>query len=273
MRDNAVAALGPLRGNSSGGGADIRLAGLVDQFEARAGRCASCRELAGVLEDAARELGFAHVALLHHAALGPGRAGLLRIDNYPPAWVAELAARASRAGDPVHLASGRTNLGFSWDRLGALVPLTAAHREILALGRRHGLGGGFTVPANIPGEPPGSCSFAVRRGRDLPARHLLCAELIGARAFGVARRLQGTGMSAPPRLSRREAQCLRLVALGKTDWEIGTILGIGEATARHYVKRARAAYGVATRTQLAVHALRDGWVGFAEASPPDGGMG
>jgi LuxR family quorum-sensing system transcriptional regulator CciR len=255
------------------GGAIIPLAGLVDQFEARAGRCASCGELAGVLEDAARELGFAHVALLHHAALWSDDPSLMRIDNYPRGWVAELAVRARLAGDPVHLASGRTHLGFRWDRLEALVPLTSAHREILGLGRRHGLGCGFTVPANIPGEPAGSCSFAVRGGRDLPGRYLLSAELIGARAFGAARRLLGAGAFRPPRLSRREVQCVRLVALGKTDWEIGRILGIGEATARHYVKRARSAYGVATRTQLAVHALRDGWVGFAEASPPDGGMG
>lgn len=250
----------------------MRLACLVDQFDVNAGRCASPAQLGALLEDVARELGFAHVALLHHASLAPGGAGLLRIDNYPPGWAAELAVRAREAGDPVHLASGRTNLGFRWDRLGALVPLTRCHREILELGRRHGLGEGFTVPANVPGEPAGSCSFAVRRGRTLPERHLLCAELIGARAFGAARRLHGAGAARPPRLSRREVECLRLVALGKTDWEIAAILGIGEATARHYVRRARAAYGVATRTQLAVHALRDGWIGFAEASPPDGGM-
>jgi LuxR family quorum-sensing system transcriptional regulator CciR len=252
----------------------LGIAGLVDQFDALAGHCASQSDLARLVEDAARELGFVHFALLHHASLAPGRVRLIRIDNYPHDWVSELVREAARAEDPVHLASGRTNLGFPWEQLDRLVPLTARHRDILERGRRHDIGAGFTVPANVPGEPAGSCSFAVRRGRELPARHLLCAELIGAHAFGAARRLHDfPAGGGRPHLSRRERECLRLAAAGKSDWEIGRILGVAEATARQYVKRARAAYDVATRTQLVVHGLRDGWIGFGEAIPPNGGMG
>jgi LuxR family quorum-sensing system transcriptional regulator CciR len=252
--------------------------GLIDDFDAGVRRCASLAELGTLLAEATRALGFDHFALLHHAGLaraaaGAG-AGLIRMDSYPAGWVQELAAKGFAADDPVHLASGRTNLGFSWEQLGSLVPLTGRHREILERGRRHGIAAGFTVPANVPGEPPGSCSFAVRRGRALPKRHLLCAELIGAHAFGAARRLHGLpAASCRPRLSRREQECLRLVAAGKSDWEIGRILGIAEATARQYVKRARAAYDVATRTQLVVHGLRDAWIGFGDTIPPNGGMG
>ena len=79
--------------------------------------------------------------------------------------------------------------------------------------------------------------------------------------------------AARPHLSRREIQCLQLLARGKTDWEIARILGISVETARQYVKRARAAYAVASRTQLVVHGLRDEWVTFEEAIPPSGGMG
>jgi LuxR family quorum-sensing system transcriptional regulator CciR len=252
----------------------VRLARLIDEFEARARQCASDAELRSLIEDALRELGFAWFALLHHASLHSGSPRLIRIDNYPPGWAAEVATRGPASDDPVHLASGRTNIGFSWERLDGLIPLTRRHREILERSRRHGIGPGFTVPANVPGEPGGSCSFAVPRSRSLSTRHLACAELIGAHAFGAARRLHGYPASARRiRLSRREQECLRLVALGKTDWEIGCILGIAEATARQYVKSARAAYRVATRTQLVVHGLRDAWIGFEDAIPPDGGMG
>jgi DNA-binding CsgD family transcriptional regulator len=253
-------------------------AGVIDAFDAGARRCSTPAELGTLLAEATRALGFDHFALLHHAGLaradaGAG-AGLIRLDSYPAGWTAELVAGNLATDDPVHLASGRTNLGFSWEQLGSLVTMTGRHREILERSRRHGIGAGFTVPANIPGEPAGSCSFAVRCGRALPKRHLLCAELVGAHAFGVARRLHG--LPAPggrPRLSRREQECLRLVAAGKSDWEIGRILGIAEATARQYVKRARAAYDVATRTQLVVHGLRDAWIGFGDTIPPNGGMG
>jgi LuxR family quorum-sensing system transcriptional regulator CciR len=138
---------------------------------------------------------------------------------------------------------------------------------VLEQGRRFGLGNGFTVPANVPGEPSGSCSFAVRPGVALPARRLRCAELVGAHAFRAARRIVGLPARRRPHLSRREQQCLRLVALGKTDWEIAQVLGIGVETARHYVKRARAAYDVISRTQLVVHGLRDEWLTFEEALP------
>ena len=122
------------------------------------------------------------------------------------------------------------------------------------------------MPANVPGEPNGSCSFAVRKGRELPLRRLLCAEQVGAHAFRIARRLHDyPAAGRHPHLNRRELQCLHLVAAGKTDWEIAKILGISPETAHQYVKRARAAYDVVSRTQLVVHGLRDAWISFDDA--------
>jgi LuxR family quorum-sensing system transcriptional regulator CciR len=86
-----------------------------------------------------------------------------------------------------------------------------------------------------------------------------------------ARRLSGSfAPSERPHLSRREIECLQLVAIGKTDWEIAAILGISVQTARQYVKRARRAYDVVSRTQLVVLGLRDAWLGFEDAIPPIG---
>jgi LuxR family quorum-sensing system transcriptional regulator CciR len=111
----------------------------------------------------------------------------------------------------------------------------------------------------------------VRLGKALPERRLQCAELIGVHAFRTARRLHGLAAgSRVPRLSRRERQCLRLVAAGKTDWEIAAILGISVETARQYVKSARAAYDVVSRAQLVACGLRDALLSYDEAIPPDG---
>jgi LuxR family quorum-sensing system transcriptional regulator CciR len=71
-----------------------------------------------------------------------------------------------------------------------------------------------------------------------------------------------------PHLSRRQVQCVRLVAAGKTDWEIAVILGIGLETARQYVKRARSAYGAVSRAQVVVLGLRDDWLSFDDALDP-----
>lgn len=244
---------------------------LVDQFEARVTLCSDDRQLGQLLEDMGRELGFDYFALLHHASLASRKAGLIRIDTYPVGWERELASRGLIGADPVHHASLRTNTGFTWSELPSLVPIGRRGRELLERSRRFDIGDGFTVPVNVPGEPSGSCSFAVRVGRQLPLDRLLCAEQIGAHAFRAARRIHDYPASRPPpHLSRRERQCVRLLAAGKTDWEIATILGISVETAHQYVKRARAAYDVVSRAQLVACVLRDALVSFDEAIPPSG---
>ena len=130
---------------------------LADRFGALAGSCTSLEQLRAGLESACAQLGFDHFALLHHSSLEDPDRRLVRIDNYPAEWVAELLGRGLSADDPVHLASQRTNAGFAWGELGSLIALSPRHRAILSRSLRFGLGDGFTVPANVPGEPPGSC--------------------------------------------------------------------------------------------------------------------
>jgi LuxR family quorum-sensing system transcriptional regulator CciR len=58
--------------------------------------------------------------------------------------------------------------------------------------------------------------------------------------------------------------------MGKTDWEIARILGLSIETAHQYVKSARSAYDAVSRTQLVVYGLRDAWITFEDAIPPNG---
>ena len=241
----------------------------MDRFSHEAARCSSMEELRELIASAVGELGFGYFALLHHASLTRPDRQYVRIDNYPTEWVAELVATKLYTHDPVHLASRRTSAGFLWRDLGRFTNLGRQQKMILERSRHFGLGEGLTVPINVPGEPSGSCSFAMAAGFDLPEQQLLCAELIGLHAFEAARRLSPVLPTSPrPHLSRREVQCLRLLAAGKTDWEIGAILGISVETARQYVKRARRAYDVVTRTQLVVLGLRDEWLDFNDVLDP-----
>ena len=244
---------------------------LVDRFGEQFALCPDTKALGQLLEEASWELGFHFFALLHHASLSSSQSSYVRFDNYPADWVIELEARGFARHDPVHFASRRTSAGFTWCEIDAIARLDQRQRAVLNESRRFGLGGGFTIPANVPGEPSGSCSFAVRHGTELPRSRLMCAELVGVHAFRAARRLNGDfAPSGRPHLSKREIECLRWVASGKTDWEVAAILGISVETARQYVKRARRAYDVVSRTQLVVLGLRDAWLGFEDAIPPDG---
>jgi DNA-binding CsgD family transcriptional regulator len=57
-------------------------------------------------------------------------------------------------------------------------------------------------------------------------------------------------------MTPRELECMRWVALGKTDEEIGVILAISARTARFHVENAKKKLGVTTRVQAVAEALR-----------------
>ena len=149
-----------------------------------------------------------------------------------------------------------------------MIEVTARQRSILENAVRQGLVDGFTVPANIPGENAGSCSFATRKGRSPPARNLPLAQLIGAFAFQAARRLKligGLARQPSRRLTPRQRDCLLWAIRGKTDWEISRILGLSEDTVSQHLDMARERYGVSRRLPLAVRAIFDGQISFIEA--------
>jgi hypothetical protein len=169
----------------------MSLGATVQNFEQAARQCSSEGDLRCHIDAATHDLGFDHFALLRHGSLRTPKHDLCRLDSYPVAWSHELTKRGLVGADPVHHASMRSNIGFAWAELPQLVIIGRRGREILNLAPQFGIGDGFTVPANVPGEPSGSCSFAVRPGRDLPVHALLAAEQIGAHAFRAARRLAG----------------------------------------------------------------------------------
>lgn len=150
-----------------------------------------------------------------------------------------------------------------------LVDLARNHLRILSEAKRHGLRTGLSVPVGVMGEPHGCCSFATNTD-ELPSPwYRRAAALIGADAFREARRLHGFPARAKrlPRLSDRKLECLELVAIGKTDPEIALILGLKDCTVRSYMVQLREDFGVVSRAQLAVEALRFGLVDYNDAIP------
>jgi len=62
------------------------------------------------------------------------------------------------------------------------------------------------------------------------------------------------------RLSPREHDVVRLVADGRTNDEIGSALQIGSKTVETHLARLFERLGVASRTELAIRAVREGWL-------------
>lgn len=232
----------------------------VQEFIDHARHASGFEELRGLLGGISRGMGFDHFALMHHLdlRLWPERR-IVALSDYPESWKALYIERQFQGSDPIVLAAQRTAVGFRWDELARLVPLNGAHRKRLELGRRAGIADGFTVPANIPGETCGSCTFTMEPGHELPEANLPMAQLVGPFAFQAARELiiAETGADAfrkEQRLTTRQLECVLWLGRGKTAWETGQILGISADTVNEYLDEARHRYGVARRVELVVHA-------------------
>jgi len=63
-----------------------------------------------------------------------------------------------------------------------------------------------------------------------------------------------------PKLSPRERQCVQLLGQGKDDGAMAIILGLSEHTVHNIVRNAMHKYGVVSRVQAFVRALKDGQI-------------
>ena len=220
--------------------------------------------LAAALADVARDLGFRYFALTHHVDVRRSSAAI-RIHNYPDGWAEWFDEQSLGATDPVHRATNVTSVGFAWSQLPNMIALTDKDRRILELARREGIGEGFTVPAHVPGEAHGSCSFACASGDSFSEEHLSLLQLVGSFAFEAARRMHRSRFSdGPVQLTERQRECVMWAARGKSDWEIARVLGVSEATIGEHLRHAYERYGVGKRTLVTVHALFDGTIGFLD---------
>jgi len=239
---------------------------LIEQM----GTAQSADDLTESLRAICELLGFQYFALSHHLDIRCAGAKAIRLHNYPNKWADYYDANALGVSDPVHRASHTTRVGFRWSHIPEMIRLTRNDRLTLHLGSEQGIGDGFTVPANVPGEARGSCSFANEAGRPIPVDMLWLAELAGAFAFEAARRIWRVKMpdcKPMPALTDRQRECTLWVGRGKGDWEISRILDVSEETVSLHIKHGCRRYGVNKRTLLLIRTLRDGTLTFDDFDP------
>lgn len=239
---------------------------LAETFELIVCRANALDELFGALSECTQEMGFRYFSLSQHVDFRHCPEAGIRLHNYPSHWEAWFDERALGRFDPIHRASHVTSTGFSWSNVPTMIQLTVGDRAILRAARDAGIGDGFTVPAHVPGEYNGSCSFAVRDDERVPADAAMIAQLIGGMAFEAARRIAQPRRAPRPTalMTDRQRDCVLWAARGKTDWEISRILGVSHDTVIQHLKHARERYGVQKRAHLAVMALFDGSICFSD---------
>ena len=241
-------------------------------FIQKANRVADMASLRSLLEDAVKSLGFDYFALVDHVDLSKRSDDFVRLVEYPEAWKEISRKFAYYLDDPIHVASQKSATPFLWTDVPRLIMITERQEQILCSAQLAGLGDGLTVPINVPGEYSGSCSFGMRFGRAIPVQSLPIAQYLGCFAFQAARRVvQSSQRKRRPeieevrlRLSPRQLDCVILSGRGKSDRDVGQLLGISGHTVHQHVEDAKRRYNVATRQQLIVRVLYDSQITFSD---------
>jgi LuxR family quorum-sensing system transcriptional regulator CciR len=200
-----------------------------------------------------------------------GDSGHAWLANVPPGWM----MAATPSCDAVLTTAAQSYAPFLWSdipRLIALMPGQRAFLEAAAMA----LGAAVAVPihrargADATGsysDFAGCCSFMMKRDIPLPLGSLAAAHFVGALAFDAAENLRHArvlGSQRGPQLTPRQRDCVVLVAQGKSDWEIGLLLGISESTAHKHIEDAKRRFRVTTRIQLVVRSLFDARLSFSD---------
>lgn len=162
--------------------------------------------------------------------------------------------------EPFYFTGGRM---WSWRANAALEAVTAEGIEAF------GVAAAVVAPAYLPGGVIGAVVWA-STDPELDVAGLFdarAAELHALALRFVATYAEATGAGAteaPAHLTRREIQCLKWAAAGKTDAEIGKIVAISTPTVRFHIVNASRKLGVAGRSQAIHRAATQGYIGSAD---------
>lgn len=244
----------------------------AQSFIARCQRGEPIHELTAAFEATLCGMGFRLFACVSHTDPSTPTIGAVLVHNYPEPWVRTYIESRLHAVDAVLHYANRSLFPFSWEAEELRRQLTPQQREIFAAARSFGIEKGYTIPIHIPqplGIPSGSCSV-VPDTHPLDPASYHAVSLMAPYFYHAVARTAAHAVGASTVLSRRQRECLALVAQGKDDWTIGQLLQISEHTAHAYVESAKRRLGVATRAQAVAQALVTGQLSLADcrAVPP-----
>ena len=114
------------------------------------------------------------------------------------------------------------------------------------------------VSLDLPGKP--ETDLSVRFERDADRMALLAQRFIAGYAKVMRTR---QWLPADCSLTKREVECLRWAAIGKTDREISLILSRSHATVRFHIQNAGEKLDAVNRSQTIFKAAQLGYLGFA----------
>ena len=175
------------------------------------------------------------------AGTGGARVHRFYFNNWPKDWFELYQQRDFAGNDPIVLETRSRMTAFLWSEVANTRTFVDEGREVLAAVHAYGWSEVFAVPIHGPASYQGLVTFASLNPVSLTASERALMRIMAISVHDRAHAATGLGMitRAPAKLSPREKECMHWVAAGKTDAEIGIILGIAAATAHYHVERVK----------------------------------
>ena len=225
--------------------------------------CTTFTDLALLIEDFQETInafGFTSCASGAWSGIGKGRTNRFFFNSWPPDWL-EIYNRGNFfPDDPFVQESHRRMESYLWTELESTQALAPRGREIYDATRAFGWKEVMGIPVHGPADYQGFVAIATTGPVTLPARDRTFLEMAAHAIHNRCRKEIGFGLSPElPRMTAREIECMTWVAVGKTNWEIGQLLGISASTVHFHVESAKKKLNKSTRTEavalLVLHGL------------------
>jgi LuxR family transcriptional regulator, activator of conjugal transfer of Ti plasmids len=187
------------------------------------------------------------------------------VTNYPDEWSLRYNERYYAAVDPILQQAPHENLPFQWRHTDRGLAAGPAQRLFLGEASEFGISSGLMVPVHGRDGEFGMVSYVSDeksgdfRGFLDKHRHQLHLLAIYYHAH-ISDSLAVQQVPRPTTLTLRERDCLSWKAEGKSNQDIGDILGISAKTVDFHLTNIRRKFGVATNQQAVVIALLRGMI-------------
>lgn len=186
--------------------------------------------------------------------------------NFPQEWCDRYFERNYQKIDPVVRRAPTFAGPFVWNQLVDQCHLQRSEELVLAESREAGLKQGISVPLFGPLGRVSVVSFASRFDDADPLHRMGHLNTLAWQFhISFAEIAQPLELStAKVELSKREQECLRWTAEGKSSWDIGMILKISDNTVNFHIKNAMRKLGTTSRTVAVVKAIRHNFIDLPE---------
>ncbi|MCX7304357.1 MAG: autoinducer binding domain-containing protein [Hyphomicrobiales bacterium] len=183
--------------------------------------------------------------------VGASRAHRFYFNSWPKAWLDVYLDKGFFDVDPMVIETRRRMSPFLWSEMREAQSFTVEGKLVIDAAKAYGWSEVMGVPIHGPAGYQGLVSMASLRPVPLDAtkRALLHAMALAVHDRAHASVGHGDSTRPPITLTPRETECIRWVAAGKTDAEIGIILGIAGATAHYHVEQVKKKAGTRSRSE------------------------